>query len=76
MGKLRQIYPNVLHLERKIEVVDKKKKQNVQSLFEEKKSELDLFQQFYTEMTTLEFTEEKRNIMTEVIEKVLKKEGV
>jgi exonuclease SbcD len=76
MGKLRQVFPNVLHLERKIETTDRKKKQNVRLMMEEKKSELDLFEQFYTEMTTLDFTEEKRNVMSEVIENVRKKEGV
>lgn len=76
IGKLRQVYPNVLHLERKIHLSDMKKKQNVQLFMEEKKSELELFEQFYTDMTTLEFTEDKRKIMSDVMEKVLKKEGL
>lgn len=76
IGKLRQIYPNVLHLERKIESVDKKNLQGFASLKEEKKSELDLFEQFYRKMTTAEFTAEKREVMAGIIDKVLKEEGL
>jgi len=75
MGKLRQVFPNVLHLERKIESIDQKHKQHFHSIREEKKSELELFEQFYKEMTTSEFTEDKRGVMTDVIGKVLKEEG-
>ncbi|PLR94117.1 exonuclease SbcCD subunit D [Bacillus sp. T33-2] len=75
IGKLRQIYPNVLHLERKIESVDQKRKQNFTSVKDEKKSEIELFEQFYHEMTTAEFTEDKRDIMAGIIAKVLKEEG-
>ena len=75
MGKLRQVFPNVLHLERKIESIDQKHKQSFTSIREEKKSELELFEQFYQEMTTSEFTDEKRGVMTDVISNVLKEEG-
>lgn len=75
IGKLRQVYPNVLHLERKIESIDQKRKQSFVSIKDDKKSELDLYQQFYSEMTTSEFTEEKRNLMSGIIEKVLKEAG-
>ena len=46
----------------------------MQSLKEDKKSELELFEQFYSEMTTAEMTDEKRKFMSDVIEKVLKEE--
>ena len=72
INKLRQVYPNVLHLERKIESIDLKKKQSVSAGRSEKKSELQLFEQFYTEMTTVQFTEEKKVVMAEVIDKALK----
>ncbi|WNS77283.1 exonuclease SbcCD subunit D [Bacillus sp. DTU_2020_1000418_1_SI_GHA_SEK_038] len=72
INKLRQIYPNVLHLERKIHITDMKKKQFFTSVKEEKKTELELFQQFYQEMTTSEFTDDKKAVMTDVIEKALK----
>lgn len=75
INKLRQIYPNVLHLERKIAMTDMKKKQSFSSVKEDKKSELELFKQFYEEMTTSEFTDEKNVVMAEVIEKTLKEEA-
>ncbi|EIJ79721.1 nuclease SbcCD, D subunit [Bacillus methanolicus MGA3] len=76
INKLRQIYPNVLHLERKLDITDAKTKKSFISMREEKKSELDLFAQFYQEMTTSEFTPDKKEIMASVIEKVLKEEAV
>ena len=75
INKLRQIYPNVLHLERKIAIIDMKKKQSFSAAKEDKKSELELFKQFYEEMTTSEFTDEKNAVMAEVIEKTLKEEA-
>lgn len=74
INKLRQIYPNVLHLERKQTMIDSKKKQSFSSSKVDKKSELELFKDFYEEMTTSEFTFEKKTVMTEVIEKALKEE--
>lgn len=76
INKLRQVYPNVLHLERRIAVTDLKKKSSFLSMKEEKKSELDLFKQFYEQMTTSEFTEDKQQVMTDVIEKVLREEAL
>ncbi len=76
INKLRQVYPNVLHLERKIDITDLKKKQSFNITRNEKKSELDLFEQFYTEMTTAEFSSDKKEVMAEVIEKVLREEAV
>jgi exonuclease SbcD len=76
INKLRQVYPNVLHLERKIDITDLKKKQSFTSIRSEKKSELELFEQFYSEMTTSEFSLDKKEAMTEVIEKVLREEGL
>ncbi|MCM3705628.1 MULTISPECIES: exonuclease SbcCD subunit D [Cytobacillus] len=75
INKLRQVYPNVLHLERRIAVTDMKKKSSFLSMKEEKKSELELFKQFYEQMTTSEFTEDKQQVMTDVIEKVLREEA-
>lgn len=75
INKLRQIYPNVLHLERKIDITDLKKKQSFNITQNEKKSELDLFEQFYAEMTTSEFTVDKKEVMADVIGKVLSEEG-
>ncbi|MDQ6597273.1 exonuclease SbcCD subunit D [Bacillus salipaludis] len=75
INKLRQVYPNVLHLERKIDLTDMKKKQSYNAMQGDKKSEIELFEQFYNEMTSAEFTNDKKSVMAEVIEKVLKEEG-
>jgi exonuclease SbcD len=72
MNKLRQVYPNVLHLERKIDLIDLKRKVSGGFDRTEKKTELELFKQFYEEMTALPFSDEKREIMVEVIEKAMK----
>ncbi len=75
INKLRQIYPNVLHLERKIDLTDLKNKQSFNSVRREKKSEIELFEQFYMDMTTAEFTQDKKDAMAGIIEKVLRGEG-
>lgn len=76
ISKLRQVYENVLHLERKLAITDMKKKVSFSIQKEERKSELELFEQFYQEMTTAEFSDDKREVMTKVINKVHKEEGV
>lgn len=68
IGKLRAIYPNVLHLERKIEQQDAKKNRAFHIDTTNQKSTLDLFTDFYQEMTTSSFTDEKKQLMTKVIE--------
>ncbi|MDP4163512.1 MAG: exonuclease SbcCD subunit D [Bacillota bacterium] len=72
INKLRQIYPNVLHLDKKIELTDLKKKHTLATAQREKKTDMELFQQFYEEMTTSEFTEAKKTVMTDVIDKALR----
>ncbi|MBW8348987.1 exonuclease SbcCD subunit D [Bacillus sp. IITD106] len=72
INKLRHIYPNVLHLEKRIEQYDLLKKQSLTNVGFEKKSELDLFNDFYHEMTTSEFSDEKRRLMAQMIDDVKK----
>ncbi|WP_409293005.1 exonuclease SbcCD subunit D [Peribacillus sp. SCS-37] len=74
MGKLRQVYPNILHLERKWDLTDQRRKQSFTVKRDEKKSELDLFQTFYASMTDREFDDSKLAVMTALIEKT-KREG-
>ncbi|TYS16145.1 exonuclease SbcCD subunit D [Rossellomorea vietnamensis] len=69
INKLRQVYPNVLHLEKKAEQYDLRRKENYSTVKDERKTELELFQQFYNEMTTSDFSEEKKQMMINVIEK-------
>ncbi|KAB7708194.1 exonuclease subunit SbcD [Bacillus aerolatus] len=68
MGKLRQAYPNILHLERQIDILDQRKKEGYEMKREGKKSDIDLFADFYSQMTTDSFTAEKRKIMERVIQ--------
>jgi DNA repair protein SbcD/Mre11 len=70
INKLRQVYPNVLHLERKVDRLDMKQKQALQGFNTEKVTELTLFEQFYQEMTTTPFTQEKKDLMAAIIDKV------
>lgn len=70
IGKLRLVYPNVLHLERKIEQVNVGEKQNYVLTDHTKKTELDLYEEFYEQMTTSTFDDKKREIMKKTIEYV------
>ncbi|KMY53729.1 DNA repair exonuclease [Bacillus sp. FJAT-27231] len=68
MGKLRQAYPNILHLERQIDIIDQRKRESYEMNREEKKSDIALFADFYSQMTTDSFTDEKKKIMEKVIQ--------
>jgi exonuclease SbcD len=72
MNKLRQVYPNVLHLERKMEMAAIQSKDSFVTHSHERKTDLELFSEFYTEMTTGEFSDQKREVMKEVLESVRK----
>lgn len=74
--KLRHVYPNVLHLERKVDWMDSRKKQIYQTIQQNQMSEVELFEIFYQEMTTANFSEEKKKWLEQVIDEVKKKEGV
>ncbi|MEK3886805.1 exonuclease SbcCD subunit D [Bacillus sp. FSL K6-3431] len=74
VNKLREVYPNILHLEKKIDQTDARKKYEFFSSGNERKSELDLFKEFYAEMTTSSFTDKKRDLMAEMVDHV--KRGV
>lgn len=69
MAKLRKKFPNILHLEKKasgmsvIETASLKRKQ---------KNELDLFAEFYANMTGLPFSNEKKDYMASIMEEVKK----
>lgn len=70
INKLRHIYPNIMHLDRKIEQIDMKRKQYFLSNGNERRTEVDLFSDFYKEMTTQEFTDAKRELMAQMIDLV------
>ncbi|WP_163102213.1 exonuclease SbcCD subunit D [Peribacillus alkalitolerans] len=68
--KLRQVYPNVLHLERKWDSVDIKGKTTFSSENLQSKSPLDLFENFYSEMTERTFSAEKKSVMSGILQAV------
>ena len=72
IGKLRQVYPNVLHLERKWDQSDLKNRDQLAVQKGENKTELQLFESFYKQMTEREFDDKKEAIMAEVISSVKK----
>lgn len=76
MSKLRQVYPNVLHLERKIDAIDLEMKQTIRVAKEEKKTELELYRQFYEDMTTSPFIKEKEEIIRKIMDEIKAKEEV
>ncbi|MGE7601655.1 exonuclease SbcCD subunit D [Peribacillus sp. NPDC097675] len=76
INRLRQVYPNVLHLERKWDLTDARRKKSYSSVKHERKSELDLFETFYQEMTDREFDSKKQELMVSVIEAVKKEEAL
>ena len=75
IGKLRAVYPNVMLLRRE---VNNSEKDSVTAASGEykSKSELDLFKEYYDRLGSGEFTEEKENLIKEVIKEVLGKEEV
>ncbi len=70
INKLREVYPNVLSLER----FDRKKNSEITrtsaGISVKQKSKLELFRTFYTNITGNEFSDEKEEIIKGVIEEV------
>ncbi len=74
MNKLREVYKNILSLERQKDskVNDREAKVTRESI--KIKSKLQLFKEFYTTITGLEFSKEKEEVVLEVLEEVNKLE--
>lgn len=70
IGKLRSVYPNVLHLERKIDKINEKNRKSLEINQNNTKTTLDLFSGFYEEMTTSDFTQQKRSLVASLIDEV------
>ncbi|MBC2009311.1 exonuclease SbcCD subunit D [Listeria welshimeri] len=71
MGKLRQFYPNILHLERKKQTL-----KEMEDSFEEimKKDDLELFGQFFEHVNGTELTETQKQKLVDVFEQARKEE--
>ncbi len=72
--KLKQIYPNILHLEREWDLKDRKNKTGYDVSRKEQQTELELFANFYGQMTDRDFDDQKKEIMARIIDDVKKEE--
>lgn len=75
MEKVRSVYPNAMHVERKNYHISPSSTQVGQSVERTKMSELDLFRAFYKEVKGVEVTEETETIFKEVLENLLQDEN-
>lgn len=69
MNKLRSVYPNVMQLIRNDNIEEEDINTSAVDGYK-KKSKLELFEEFYKTITGSEFTEDKREIMIDVIKNV------
>ncbi|AKL94045.1 DNA repair exonuclease subunit D [Clostridium aceticum] len=74
INKLRGVYPNILSIEREVKTTKTKISKTSAGTGYKSKSTLALFQDFYTSIAGDMFTEEKKEIMLEVIKQVEKME--
>lgn len=70
INKLRQVYPNVLSLERLENINSSENLKELEGSGVKKKSKLDLFEEFYNCITEDEFGSDKKDIIKSVIEEV------
>ena len=72
MGQLRDVYPNVLHIEKIILQDSGKQIQNSAKL---KRSEIDMFRDFYEQVSKKSLTEDQNKIIIDTISELLTKRG-
>jgi len=71
MEKVRSVYPNALHIERKNYFMALGSDQDGQAIERTKLSDLELFKSFYKEVKGIEVTEETETIFKEVLDDLL-----
>lgn len=74
IGQLRAVYPNIMMLTRENSIRNNEPSKTAAALGYKQKSKLELFNDFYTNITGLEFSEDKKSVMVNVLEKVEKEE--
>lgn len=74
VSKLRAVYPNIMLITRESKMNKNEKAVTSAGRGFEKKSELELFKDFYENITGREFTEQKSQILSEIIEQTEKSE--
>ncbi|MBU8907562.1 exonuclease SbcCD subunit D [Desertibacillus haloalkaliphilus] len=72
MEKVRSVYPNAMHVERKI--IRQHSEQSNMDVNREQMDELSLFRSFYKEVKGAELTEEKEARFADLLDEVFKKE--
>jgi DNA repair protein SbcD/Mre11 len=72
MGRLREVYPNVLHLEKVSLQMEGKKVQNVSPL---KRSEMDMFRDFYEQINKRPLTDMESKIIADTITELQSTKG-
>ena len=72
MGKLRAVYPNVLHLEKPGMLEVGEQKMNRETL---KRGELEMFGDFFEQITGQALSSEQHEAMTQTINELLKQES-
>ena len=65
MGKLKQVYPNILHLERKTYKLKEATREDFATM--SKKDELDVFEQFFHFVNGKDMTATQKEIVANVI---------
>lgn len=71
--KLRAVYPNVMLLKREITLKEEANNTLLASEYESK-SKLDIFKDYFEEVSGLEFSEDREDIMKEIISGIIKEE--
>ncbi|KIL47829.1 exonuclease SbcCD subunit D [Jeotgalibacillus campisalis] len=70
MNQLKQLYPNVLHLERKSAIRDRSLTGGSTDIHSRKKEGIDLFKRFYEDMTTTDWSSDKHEKVAAIINEV------
>ncbi|OZU89663.1 exonuclease sbcCD subunit D [Virgibacillus indicus] len=75
MEKVRSVYPNAMHVERKNHSLSPMSNESGKTVNRSKMSDLELFKAFYKEVKGEEVTEETEGIFKEVLDELLKEEN-
>lgn len=74
MEKVRSVYPNAMHVERRIILSNDHEDTNVEKVARHKMDDLSLFRAFYQEVKQTEVTEETEAIFKEVLHELLQED--
>ncbi|MGD7043794.1 exonuclease SbcCD subunit D [Jeotgalibacillus proteolyticus] len=75
MNQLKQVYPNILHLERKAAMRDKSNVRQISMIQSRKEEGIELFKRFYDDMTTSQWSIDKQDKAASIMDEVKSKEA-